>query len=120
MKKLSLLCGLVFLFVFIFTSSGAYADVPEHPAFLAQNSLWAQADSTDTEVDDEDEYDDDNIEETVPQFTPGQLVRHDTFGLGRVKEYIDMGENSVVVIDFNTGQIKSLIVKYADLSKVDI
>lgn len=73
-----------------------------------------------TEHVQEDDYDDDDIEETVPQFTPGQLVRHDTFGIGRVKEYIDMGENSVVVIDFNTGQIKSLIVKYADLSKVDI
>jgi len=51
------------------------------------------------------------------QFTPGELVRHKTFGLGRVKKFVDMGANSVVVISFNTGQTKSLLLQYADLSK---
>jgi len=64
------------------------------------------------------EYDDEDISQTVSRFIPGQLVRHDTFGLGRIKEFIDMGENSVVVVEFNTGQTKSLMVKYADLSKL--
>ncbi len=65
-------------------------------------------------------YDDDNnnISETAPYFETGQLVRHKSFGLGRVKEFVDMGENSVVVVKFNTGQIKSLMVKYAGLSKI--
>jgi hypothetical protein len=31
-----------------------------------------------------------------------------------------MGENSVVVIKFNSGQTKSLMVKYANLTEVDI
>jgi DNA helicase-2/ATP-dependent DNA helicase PcrA len=53
----------------------------------------------------------------VPLFAADQLVRHKTFGLGRVKEFIDMGENSVVVVEFDSGQIKSLMVKYAGLSK---
>jgi DNA helicase-2/ATP-dependent DNA helicase PcrA len=50
-------------------------------------------------------------------FAPGQLVRHKTFGLGRVKKFVDMGANSVVVIRFNTGQTKSLLLQYADLSE---
>jgi len=54
----------------------------------------------------------------TPEFAPGQLVRHKTFGLGRVKKFVDMGANSVVVIAFNSGQTKSLLLQYADLSKV--
>jgi len=53
----------------------------------------------------------------MPDFAVGQLVRHDTFGLGRVKEFVDMGQNSVVVVKFSTGQTKSLMVKYASLTK---
>jgi len=55
---------------------------------------------------------------STPQFAPGQLVRHKTFGLGRIKKFVDMGANSVVVISFNSGQTKSLLLQYADLSKV--
>ncbi len=53
-------------------------------------------------------------------FAPGQLVRHKSFGVGRVKKFADMGENSVVVVEFNSGQIKSLMVKYAGLVKINI
>lgn len=53
-----------------------------------------------------------------PEFTPGQLVRHKTFGLGRVSKYADMGPNSVITVQFNTGQTKSLLLQYANLSKV--
>jgi DNA helicase-2/ATP-dependent DNA helicase PcrA len=68
-----------------------------------------------------------NISSDIPQyairntqydFAPGQMVRHKFFGLGTVKEFIDMGENSVVVVRFNTGQTKSLMLKYADLTKM--
>ncbi|MBN1506757.1 MAG: UvrD-helicase domain-containing protein [Sedimentisphaerales bacterium] len=55
---------------------------------------------------------------TAPQFIPGQVVRHKTFGLGRVKKYVDMGANSVVVISFNSGQTKSLLLQYADLVRI--
>jgi len=65
-------------------------------------------------------YDDDNdnISETAPYFETGQLVLHKSFGLGRVESFSDMGENSIVVVKFNTGQTKSLMVKYADLLKI--
>jgi DNA helicase-2/ATP-dependent DNA helicase PcrA len=55
---------------------------------------------------------------TQEDFSPGQLVRHKVFGLGKVTKYIDMGENSIVEVKFNTGQTKSLMVQYAQLSKV--
>jgi len=53
-----------------------------------------------------------------PQFVPGQLVRHKSFGLGRVTKYVDMGPSSVVTVSFNTGQTKSLLLQYAKLSAV--
>jgi len=56
--------------------------------------------------------------DTVADFAAGQLVRHEAFGLGRVKDFIDMGENSVVTVEFSTGQTKTLMVKYAGLSKI--
>jgi DNA helicase-2/ATP-dependent DNA helicase PcrA len=52
-------------------------------------------------------------------YNAGQLVRHKLFGLGTIKEFIDMGEDSVVVIKFHTGQTKSLMLKYTDLAKVN-
>ncbi len=55
---------------------------------------------------------------TQYDFAPGQPVRHNFFGRGIIKEFIDMGENSVVVVKFNTGQTKSLMLKYANLSKL--
>jgi len=74
-----------------------------------------------SEQAEEDGYDDnDQGSQTAPQFVTGQLVRHDSFGLGRVKEFVDMGENSIVSVKFNTGQTKTLMVKYANLSKADI
>jgi DNA helicase-2/ATP-dependent DNA helicase PcrA len=50
-------------------------------------------------------------------FAPGELVRHKSFGLGRVKKFVDMGANSVIVISFNSGQTKSLLLQYAELTK---
>ncbi|MHC4104717.1 MAG: ATP-dependent helicase, partial [Planctomycetota bacterium] len=68
--------------------------------------------------EDESFDDDEHISQTMPLFKTTQLVRHESFGLGRVKEFIEMGENSVVVVQFNSGQIKSLMVKYANLLKI--
>ncbi|UCD00178.1 MAG: UvrD-helicase domain-containing protein [Phycisphaerales bacterium] len=73
-----------------------------------------------TEENRQIEYDDYDLSEPAARFKPGQLVRHDIFGLGRVREFSDMGENSVVSVKFNSGQTKSLMVKYANLSKVDL
>ena len=46
------------------------------------------------------------------------LVEHSKFGLGRVKEFLDMGSDSIVVVRFNSGQTKSLMLKYAKLERV--
>jgi len=53
-----------------------------------------------------------------PAFAPGQMVRHTTFGLGMVHRFVEMGSNSLVVVKFNTGQTKTLMLKYAKLTKV--
>ena len=50
-------------------------------------------------------------------YSPGELVRHKSFGLGRVKKFVDLGANSVVTISFNSGQTKSLLLQYAELVK---
>jgi DNA helicase-2/ATP-dependent DNA helicase PcrA len=60
-----------------------------------------------------------SVDEHRPPFVEGQLVRHKIFGLGRVKNFVDMGDNSVVTVKFNTGQIKTLMLKYANLTIVE-
>jgi DNA helicase-2/ATP-dependent DNA helicase PcrA len=85
-----------------------------------------------TDTDQGNQYCHEDADNTVPPVIPaqagihysaesfelGQRVRHKSFGAGIVKEFIDMGENSVVVVKFNTGQTKTLMVKYADLSTI--
>jgi DNA helicase-2/ATP-dependent DNA helicase PcrA len=58
------------------------------------------------------------IAKATERFTIGRTVRHESFGLGTVEDFIDMGENSVVVVKFSTGQTKSLMIKYAHLSEL--
>ena len=71
-----------------------------------------------SEPAEESRYYDYGTSQMTSGFKIGQLVRHDSFGLGRVKNVVDVGENSIVVVKFNTGQTKSLMVKYANLSIV--
>jgi DNA helicase-2/ATP-dependent DNA helicase PcrA len=54
--------------------------------------------------------------DSYPVLSVGQLVRHKQFGMGRVKEFIDLGEDSIVIVHFNTGHTKELKLKYAKLS----
>jgi len=51
------------------------------------------------------------------RFRINELVEHGKFGLGRVKEYLDLGEDSIVVVRFNSGVTKSLMIKYARLTR---
>jgi DNA helicase-2/ATP-dependent DNA helicase PcrA len=65
------------------------------------------------------DYSDSQTQQEAP-FRPNELVEHRKFGLGRVKEFIGMGDDSIVVVEFNSGKIKSLMLKYAKLKKVNI
>jgi len=58
------------------------------------------------------------IHESQYAFTRGQLVCHKSFGIGRVKSFADVGQNSTVEVEFESGHTKTLMLKYADLSKV--
>lgn len=84
--------------------------------------LFELGDDITEKTEDEDDYfdDEEHIQEDVPEFAPGQLVRHGSFGLGRVEKFVDMGANSVVSVRFNSGQTKSLVLKFANLSRVDV
>jgi DNA helicase-2/ATP-dependent DNA helicase PcrA len=52
------------------------------------------------------------------QFRRGQMVRHPTFGLGRIAEVSDMGQHTRAVIEFNSAGRKTLILQYARLEPV--
>ncbi len=56
--------------------------------------------------------------QSTPRFRQGDIVVHKKFGLGTVKEFADMGDNSIIVVAFNSGEVKSLKVKYARLAKI--
>jgi len=75
----------------------------------------------------EQDFDDDTDPTEIPnssftvqnsKFKRGQLVRHKIFGRGIVKNFVDMGENSIVEVEFSSGRTKSLMLKYAHLSKI--
>jgi hypothetical protein len=53
-----------------------------------------------------------------PRYKRGDIVVHKKFGIGTVKEFADMGDNSVVTVSFNTGQTVSIYLKYAKLTKI--
>jgi len=52
------------------------------------------------------------------KFAVGELVRHSKFGIGKVAEFYNMGASSIVVVRFNSGKTKSLMVRYAKLLRV--
>jgi DNA helicase-2/ATP-dependent DNA helicase PcrA len=64
---------------------------------------------------DDDYYDDEDSQ--TEKFRTNELVEHGKFGLGRVKEFLDLGEESIVVVRFNSGLTKSLMIKYAKLNR---
>jgi DNA helicase-2/ATP-dependent DNA helicase PcrA len=57
-------------------------------------------------------------ERLADQFRRGQLVRHPTFGLGRIADVSDMGQHTRAVIEFNQAGRKTLILQYARLEPV--
>jgi hypothetical protein len=51
-------------------------------------------------------------------FSRGQLVRHPTYGLGRIAELTDLGQQTRAVVEFNAAGRKTLILQYARLEAV--
>jgi DNA helicase-2/ATP-dependent DNA helicase PcrA len=62
-------------------------------------------------------YEISNTQSAAP-FHKGDIVVHKKFGIGTVKEFADMGDNSIITIAFNAGHTKSLMLKYAKLVKL--
>jgi DNA helicase-2/ATP-dependent DNA helicase PcrA len=91
--------------------------IPSQFLFELGTDFTEQPRHDDIDVYGRNDYD---TSQTVPRFKKGQLVRHKKFGLGIIKQFVDMGEKSIVAVKFNSGQTKSLMVKYANLSEVDI
>jgi DNA helicase-2/ATP-dependent DNA helicase PcrA len=52
------------------------------------------------------------------RFPRGQMVRHPQFGLGRIAEVRDIGQNTRAVVEFNTAGRKTLILQHARLEPV--
>jgi len=65
-----------------------------------------------------EEIDDETISSNCETFKKGQPVRHPSFGRGTITEFHDMGQNSIAVVKFNSGQTKTLMLKYAKLEKI--
>jgi DNA helicase-2/ATP-dependent DNA helicase PcrA len=57
-------------------------------------------------------------DDRAAQFRKGQLVRHPTFGIGRIAEVTDMGQHTRAVVEFNAAGRKTLILQYVRLEVV--
>lgn len=53
------------------------------------------------------------------EFPPGTLVRHPQFGLGRVINVSASGAQARARVEFNTAGVKTLVLQYARLERVD-
>jgi DNA helicase-2/ATP-dependent DNA helicase PcrA len=54
----------------------------------------------------------------VPSLAPGDRVSHDSFGLGTVVSLEGAGDNAVASIDFGSGGVKRLLLRYAPVEKL--
>jgi DNA helicase-2/ATP-dependent DNA helicase PcrA len=54
----------------------------------------------------------------VVHLEPGDRVTHDTFGLGSVVAVEGSGERAVASVDFRTGGVKRLLLRYAPVEKL--
>jgi hypothetical protein len=58
--------------------------------------------------------------EAAGRWYEGMLVRHPTFGLGRLMWVQPAGRNTRAGVRFTTGEQKTLILEYAKLVAVDV
>jgi DNA helicase II / ATP-dependent DNA helicase PcrA len=68
--------------------------------------------------DDDREYVRQESKGLAGQFRRGQMVRHPTFGVGRIADVSDMGQHTRAVIEFSSAGRKTLILQYARLEPV--
>jgi DNA helicase-2/ATP-dependent DNA helicase PcrA len=54
----------------------------------------------------------------IPSLAPGDRVVHDSFGMGSVVSLEGVGENAVASIDFGSGGVKRLLLRYAPVEKL--
>ncbi len=54
----------------------------------------------------------------IPSLSPGDRVVHDSFGMGSVVSLEGAGENAVASIDFGSGGVKRLLLRYAPVEKL--
>ncbi len=57
--------------------------------------------------------------EPEPAVREGVLVRHSTFGLGRVRQVSGSGAATRVIVDFTGHGVKKLLLSYARLEVVE-
>jgi len=91
--------------------------------FLFELGLSFSESSSQSEIDNRQPAIDNsflNSKFSIPnsKFRKGDIVVHKKFGLGTVKDFADMGENSIVTVAFNSGHTKTLMTKYARLAKL--
>ncbi|MCK4998295.1 MAG: UvrD-helicase domain-containing protein, partial [Anaerohalosphaera sp.] len=60
------------------------------------------------------------VDKKEAEYVAGELIRHQKFGLGRIKEYHDLGSKSIAIVRFNSGKVKSFMLKYANLEKIEV
>jgi DNA helicase-2/ATP-dependent DNA helicase PcrA len=55
---------------------------------------------------------------SIADFSAGDMVSHDQYGLGKVTETQDKGRNSVITVDFGSSGIKRLMLRVAPIEKL--
>ncbi|MGE5718307.1 MAG: 3'-5' exonuclease, partial [Nocardioidaceae bacterium] len=54
----------------------------------------------------------------IPSLSPGDRVVHDSFGMGTVVSLEGAGDKAVASIDFGSGGVKRLLLRYAPVEKL--
>lgn len=54
----------------------------------------------------------------VPSLAPGDRVMHDSFGMGSVVTVEGFAEKAVASIDFGSGGVKRLLLRYSPVEKL--
>lgn len=56
---------------------------------------------------------------TITDFSIGQKVIHDEYGLGTITNLQDKGKNSTMTVDFGSSGVKRLIIRFAPVEKLE-